>query len=193
MSWNRYVALGDSITEGYGMDPVEGFEPTPWVDRVARALGVAEHHNLGRRNLRAREIRETQLERALALEPDLVSIAAGPNDLLHGLDGIEAELEPIYAAFAGLDMFTFTYMDITRSGLLPDDGVAWLQPRMEELHGVVRELAARYGALVIDIYGDPESRRPDFFSKDLKHANARGHAYVAERTVAALTKEMQHA
>ena len=84
-------------------------------------------------------------------------------------------------------------MDITRSGLLPEDGVAWLQPRMEQLHAVVRELAGRYGAHVIDIYGDPESRRPDFFSSDLKHANARGHAYVAKRTVAALTKEMQHA
>ena len=193
MTWNRYVALGDSITEGYGMDPVEGFEPIPWVDRVARGLGVAEHHNLGRRNLRAKEIRETQLERAVALEPDLVSIAAGPNDLLHDLDGIEAELEPMYAAFTDVDVFTFTYMDITRSGLLPEDGVAWLQPRMEELHGIVRELAGRYGALVIDIYADPESRRADFYSSDLKHANARGHAYVAARTIAALTRSFQHA
>jgi lysophospholipase L1-like esterase len=192
MTWNRYVALGDSITEGYGMDPVDGFEPLPWVERVARALDV-EHHNLGRRNLRAREIRETQLERALALKPDLVSIAAGPNDLLYDLDGIAEDLEPLYAAFEDVDVFTFTYMDITRSGLLPEDGVAWLQPRMEELHGVIRELAARYGALVVDIYADPESRRADFFSTDLKHANARGHAYVAEKTVAALTKELQHA
>jgi lysophospholipase L1-like esterase len=194
MTWNRYVALGDSITEGYGMDPVEGFEPLPWVGRLARALNV-EHHNLGRRNLRAAQIRETQLERALALEPDLVSIAAGPNDLLYDLDGIEAELEPLYAAFEGVDAFTFTYMDITRSGLLPDDGVAWLRPRMEELHRVVRRLAGRYGALVVDIYNHPESGRADFFSADLKHANARGHAFVAEQTLHALrtAKELQHA
>ena len=192
MTWNRYVALGDSITEGYGMDPIEGFEPLPWAERVARALNV-ELHNLGRRNLRARDIVETQLDRALGLDPDLVSIAAGPNDLLFGLETIEQDLETLYAAFAGRDVFTFTYMDITRSGLLPDDGVAWLQPRMEELHGVVKELAARHGALVIDIYADPESRRPDFFSSDLKHANARGHAYVAERTIAALTRSFQHA
>ena len=192
MTWNRYVALGDSITEGYGMDAVEGFEPLPWPERVARALDV-ELHNLGRRNLRAREVREQQLERALALKPDLVSIAAGPNDLLFGLDGIAAELEPLYAAFEGTDVFTFTYMDLPRSGLLPDEAVAVMQPRMEELHGIVRELAARYGALVVDIYADPESRRADFFSSDLRHANARGHAYVAERTIAALTKELQHA
>lgn len=192
MTWNRYVALGDSITEGYGMDPVDGFEPIPWVDRVARGLGV-EHHNLGRRDMRARQIRETQLDRALELEPDLVSIAAGPNDLLYDLDTIREDLEPLYAAFEDTDVFTFTYMDITRSGLLPDDGVAWLRPRMEELHGAIRELAGRYGALVIDIHADPESRRPDFYSADLKHANARGHAYVAETTLAALARSFQHA
>ncbi len=192
MTWNRYVALGDSITEGYGMDPVDGIEPLPWVERVAQGLCV-EHHNLGRRNLRAAEIRETQLERALALEPDLVSIAAGPNDLLHDVDRIEEDLEPLYAAFAGVDVFTFTYMDITRSGLLPEDGVAWLRPRMERLHEAVRAAAARHGALVVDLFDDPESGRADFFSSDLKHANARGHAFVAERTLATLSKELQHA
>lgn len=193
MTWNRYVALGDSITEGYGMDAVEGIEPLPWPERVARALDV-ELHNLAHRNLRAREVREQQLDRALALEPDLVSLAAGPNDLLHDLDGIQAELEPMYAAFAqpGATVFTFTYMDLTRSGLLPEDGAVWLRARMEELHAVVRALADRYGALVVDLYADPESRRADFFSQDLKHANARGHAFVADRTVAALTKELQH-
>lgn len=196
--WKRFVAIGDSITEGYGMDPVEGFEPLPWVERVGRGLGV-EVHNLGRRNLRAAQVRETQLERALALEPDLVSVAAGPNDLLFELDGIEDELEPIYAAFArtGATVFTFTYMDITRSGLLPPDGVAWLRPRMEALHAAVRAVAQRHGALVVDLFADEESGRADFFSSDLKHANARGHAYVAERTLSALAaiadREIQHA
>ena len=192
MTWNRYVALGDSITEGYGMDPVEGIEPLPWVERVGRAV-AREHHNLGRRDMRARQIVETQLERAIDLQPDLVSIAAGPNDLLYGLDTIAEDLEPLYAAFKDVDVFTFTYMDMPRSGLLPDEAVAVMQPRMEELHGVVREMAGKYGALVIDIYADPESRRPDFYSSDLRHANARGHAYVAEKTITTLSRSFQHA
>ena len=39
--WKRFVAIGDSITEGYGMDPVDGVEHLPWVERVARALAAA--------------------------------------------------------------------------------------------------------------------------------------------------------
>src|SRR3712207_4519756 len=169
--WKRYVALGDSVTEGYGMDPVEGVEHLPWAHRVARALADTEprleFHNLGRRNLRAAEIAATQLEPALALEPDLVSIAAGPNDLLFedfGREQMERDLEPMYARFAeaGVAMFTFTYMNMPASGVFPADGAKVLAGRMETLHDAIRVHAERYGAHLIDIYADPESANPAF-------------------------------
>src|SRR3712207_6066389 len=85
--WKRYGAIGDSITEGFGMDPVEGVEHLPWAARVARELArtrpALEYYNLAHRGLLTAQIVERQLERGLALEPDLVSIAAGPNDLVH--------------------------------------------------------------------------------------------------------------
>src|SRR3712207_1438821 len=145
--WKRYVALGDSITEGYGMDPVEGVEHVPWAPRVAAALAETqpdlEFHNLGRRNLRAAEIVAGQLEPALALEPDPVSIAAGPNDLLFpdfGREQIERDLEPLYARFAeaGIAMFTFTFMNMPASGVFPEEGAQVLAERMETLHDAIR-------------------------------------------------------
>ena len=199
MTWNRYVALGDSITEGYGMDPVEGIEPLPWAVRIARALN-AELHNLGRRNLRAGQIRETQLERALALEPDLVSIAAGANDVLFddfSREQVEAALDPMYAAFAGTGatVFTFTYMNLPASGLLPAAIADRMSERMGWLHEAVRALADRHGAVLIDLVDDPESARPELFSADLMHGNAAGHAFVAERALRVLSnlKEPVHA
>jgi lysophospholipase L1-like esterase len=193
--WTRFVAIGDSITEGYGMDPVEGVEQLPWAERVARALAAGkpefEFHNLGRRNLRAAQIKDSQLDRALVLGPDLVSIGAGPNDLIApelDRDGLERDMEPMYAAFAdtGAFVFTFTYMDMPGSGLLPDDAAAFIRERMELLHDVVFTLAERYGAFVIDLFSDPRSANPGFFSEDLKHANAAGQAFVAEQTLEAL-------
>jgi lysophospholipase L1-like esterase len=193
--WTRFVAIGDSITEGYGMDPVEGVEYLPWAERVARTLAAGkpefEFHNLGWRNLSAAEIREGQLDRALALEPDLVSIAAGARDLIapeFGRDALERDMEPMYAAFAdtGAFVFTFSYMNMPASGLLPDEGAAFLRERMELLHDAVFTLARRYGALYIDLFNDPRSANPDFFSEDLQHGNAAGQAFVAERTLEAL-------
>jgi lysophospholipase L1-like esterase len=193
--WTRFVAIGDSITEGYGMDPVEGVEHVPWVERVARALAAGrpdfEFHNLGWRNLRAAEVRDSQLERALELEPDLVSIAAGPNDLIApelDRDQLERDMEPMYAAFAerGTFVFTFMYMDFPSAGLVPEDGAAFIRERMELLHDAVLALSERHGALVVDLYNDPRTADPGFFSEDLKHANAAGQAYVAEQTLRAL-------
>jgi lysophospholipase L1-like esterase len=198
--WKRFVAIGDSITEGYGMDPVEGVEHLPWVERVARALAAGrpdfEHHNLGRRNLPAAAVRDTQLDRALELKPDLVSIAAGPNDLISSefdRDQLESDMEPMYAAFAetGAFVFTFTYMDFPSTGLLPEDGSAFIRQRMELLHDAVGALADRHGALLIDLYNDPNTANPDFFSEDLKHANALGQAYVAEQTLKALARAVE--
>jgi lysophospholipase L1-like esterase len=193
--WTRFVAIGDSITEGYGMDPVEGVEPIPWAERVARALAAGkpdfEFHNLGWRNLTAAQIRDTQLHRALELEPDLVSIAAGPNDLISSTldrDQLERDMQPMYAAFAdtGAFVFTFLYMDFPGTGLLPEDGAAFIRERMELLHDAVTALADRYGAHVVDLYNDPRTANPDFFSEDLKHANALGQAFVAEETLRSL-------
>jgi lysophospholipase L1-like esterase len=198
--WKRFVAIGDSITEGYGMDPVEGVEHLPWVERVARALAAGrpdfEHHNLGWRNLRAAEVRDSQLDRALELEPDLVSIAAGPNDLIAPAldrDQLERDMQPMYAAFAehGAFVFTFTYMNFPDSGLVPEEGAAFIRERMELLHDAVVALADRYGALVIDLYSDPRTANRAFFSEDLKHANARGQAYVAEQTLNALARALE--
>lgn len=190
--WKRFVAIGDSITEGFGMDPVPGIEHLPWAPRVARELRRSEpdmeFHNLGYRGLRTAQIVERQLEEAVALEPDLVSIAAGPNDLLDPefeRDRLERELEPLYAAFAdtGATVFTFTFMNFPGAGLYPPEGVRFLAERMEALHDAIRVCAERHGAHVFDFYSDPESANPGFISSDLQHANALGQAWVAERVI----------
>lgn len=193
--WRRFVALGDSITEGCGMDPVAGVEQVSWVERVACALAESqpglEFHNLGRRGLRAAEIREQQLARSLELQPDLVSIAAGANDMLvpeFDREGVERDLEPLYAAFAGSGstVFTFTYMNLPGSGLVPVEAARWVSERMEVLHEAVAALAERYDAILIDLYSNRDSADAGFFSRDLQHANAAGHAWVADRVVEVL-------
>ena len=85
-SWRRYVALGDSFTEGledrYPDHAVRG-----WADRLAQALADrcgqdVSYANLAIRGRLLAAVLAEQLEPALALEPDLVSLIAGGNDLL---------------------------------------------------------------------------------------------------------------
>ncbi|MED3039282.1 SGNH/GDSL hydrolase family protein, partial [Bacillus tropicus] len=82
--WQRFVAIGDSFTEGIG-DEVEGIALKSWVDHfVQMCVNDIEYVNFAKRGLVTKEIRSQQLEKALAFKPDLVSLIAGANDVLKG-------------------------------------------------------------------------------------------------------------
>ena len=83
--YRRYVALGDSSTEG--LDDLDGAgQYRGWADRLAEHIAHAhpglEYANLAVRGRSAGEIAATQLAPALAMRPDLATVVAGMNDLL---------------------------------------------------------------------------------------------------------------
>ena len=85
-AWERYVALGDSLTEGLADTYPDGRD-RGWADRLAQHLAdrrgqSIRYANLAIRGRLLRPIVAEQVEPALALGPDLVSIWGGGNDLL---------------------------------------------------------------------------------------------------------------
>src|SRR5687767_1528698 len=93
MSYRRFVALGDSTTEGLmDLNPDGTFRG--WADRLAERLAEDEpdlrYANLAVRGKRAHEVLEEQLAAAVALEPDLASVLSGLNDMLRRNCDVEA-------------------------------------------------------------------------------------------------------
>ena len=83
----RYVAMGDSFTEGVGdVDTDRPNQVRGWADRVAEAIGSvdaqAQYANLAIRGLLMHQIVDQQLEAALELRPNLVSFYGGGNDII---------------------------------------------------------------------------------------------------------------
>ena len=103
--WTRYVAVGDSFTEGMSdPDPEIPDRYVGWADRLAVDLARYASdagHQFGYANLAVRgrllaDIVGPQLDAALALEPDLVSIVGGGNDILRpsaDVDALAGKLE----------------------------------------------------------------------------------------------------
>ena len=83
--FDRYVAIGDSTAEGLD-DPDGRGGYRGWADRlaerIARDQGGLLYANLALRGRRTREVLDEQLEKALAMRPDLALVVAGTNDLL---------------------------------------------------------------------------------------------------------------
>lgn len=199
----RYVALGDSSTEGLD-DPLDGSldgSPTRyrgWADRLATHVAAAQatHHpaaprlayaNLAVRGRRTRQVLETQLAPALAMRPDLATVFAGTNDVIQSgfdLDAVLADLGTMQRALRaeGATVLTITMPDL--SDLIPFAGR--VSARLAEFNEGVRALGAATGTLVVDLAAHPWVTDPRLWSADRLHANHEGHRRIAEALAARL-------
>ncbi|MBT2475456.1 SGNH/GDSL hydrolase family protein, partial [Microbacterium sp. ISL-103] len=119
--WRRFVAIGDSFTEGIGdPDPSHPGSHRGWADRVAEVLSRQvddfAYANLAVRGKLIAQIVRDQIEPAVALHPDLVSICAGGNDVIRpgtDPDAISAQLEDAVARLSstGAAVLLFTGID----------------------------------------------------------------------------------
>lgn len=186
----RFVALGDSQTEGIG-DPDGNGGYCGWADRFAALLGAAnpglEYANLAVRGRRAAQVRAEQLEPALAMEPDLVSVLAGMNDIIRPSFDRAALLADVEAMFAtltasGADVVTFTFPDIGAVAPFARPFSA----RVRTLNADLRELAARHGVTLVDFEPVAAATHPAAWDEDRLHLSPIGHDIVARALAAAL-------
>ncbi len=181
--FQRYVAIGDSTTEGLD-DPRPDGGYRGWADRLAERLSelnpALTYANLAVRGRLAGQVRDTQLEPALAMEPDLATVVAGLNDVLRprcDLDAVAADLAAMQRAFiaTGATVVTFTMPD--PSAFNPIARLA--RTRLREYNESMRAVAGETGALLLDLGASAAAGDPRLWSDDRLHANAAGHARVA--------------
>ncbi|MEO6887057.1 MAG: SGNH/GDSL hydrolase family protein [Jatrophihabitantaceae bacterium] len=181
--FSRYVALGDSQTEGMNDgDETSGYRG--FADRLAANLArlnpELQYANLAVRGRLVREIRTEQLGPALAMAPDLVTVVGGMNDLMRPrFDAavVTEELERMFAELtaAGVRVATVTFPDIGKIAPM----VRRLAPRVVELNARIRAAAGRHGVAVLDAEPYPVTTDPRLWSTDRIHATPLGHARIA--------------
>ena len=182
--WSRYVALGDSQTEGLNDRHPDG-TPRGWADRFAETLAATtspelRYANLAVRGCRSKHVRHEQLPAALALKPDLATVAVGMNDVLrHDFDLLATarDIEETIAALAetGCTVLTMTFPDIAR--MLPV--MSWLRPREVALNERVIDIAKRYDVAVLDVFPLEMCSDPRIWSHDRIHGSSEGHRRIA--------------
>lgn len=180
---HRFVALGDSTTEGLvDVDPEGGWRG--WADRLAAKIAAASDHRVEYANLaisgsRMADIR-TQLEPALAMQPDVMSIAGGVNDLL-GLRPNFAQIEQIYdemfsaAMGQGITVITFTMPDISKANPV----ATVVRDRLAALNDIIRRQALKHDVACLDFEHVPSASDPRLWGEDRLHINTLGHLRVA--------------
>jgi lysophospholipase L1-like esterase len=192
MGWRSFVAVGDSFTEGLD-DPYEdGRGYRGWADLVAGRLAIEAGPDFGYANLAVRgrlfpQVAADQVPAAVAMRPDLVSFAAGGNDALRrGFDprAMVARFDRVVADLraTGADVVLFRWADVSRR--LPGRRV--IAPRVAFMNDAVMRTGERHGALVVDLWSDPDFHNPRMWSADRLHLSAAGHRRVAAHVLGAL-------
>ena len=181
---DSFVAIGDSFTEGLN-DPAAGGGFRGWADRVAVALAAQRpgfrYANLAIRGKLLGQIVADQVPRAVELAPDLVSLAAGGNDILRGtdVDALPALFEPAVAKLqaAGCRVLIFTGFD---PRMFPV--IRLLRGRIAAYDMHLRGIADLCGCDLVDLWSMRALKDARAWSPDRLHLSTDGHRWVARRT-----------
>lgn len=189
----RLVCLGDSFTEGVHDDLRPDQRFLGWSDRVARGYAAhvaAEGESVAYANLAVRgklldQIVEVQIPAALELEPDVLTLHAGANDVLRpstDLDSLAARYDDAVAGLVSPGRTIVMFTSIGRAG-----GTGKLANSLAERFGrynaAIRDISARHGTLLVDLEQVAVLSDRRMWHDDRLHLNGEGHRRVAAATL----------
>jgi lysophospholipase L1-like esterase len=184
MSIRSFVALGDSFTEGLDDPRADQAGYRGWADRFAERLANTRpglrYANLAVRGKMLREVADEQVPRAIAMAPDLVSLAAGGNDLLRPRadpDSLARSFDEVVRTLlmSGCQVLIFTGFD-TRFPVL-----RLLRGKVAVFNAHLRAIADRHGCHVVDMWAMDVLADRRAWSADRLHLTPDAHRRVALR------------
>jgi lysophospholipase L1-like esterase len=179
---STYAALGDSFTAG-----MRDGEPR-WADAVARALGPdTRYENLAWVGATSEDVERIQLDRAVALQPDLVTLVCGANDVLESTRPDPSEYaQRLSRMFARLhrelpqaEVITATYPDISQFLDLRPRSRARVEKGMRLFNAACRAVARRHDVPLLEGFDHPAAGERDTFAADGFHPSEEGHRRAA--------------
>lgn len=187
---SSYVAIGDSLSEGLGdFSFLERRVHSGWTDRFATLLAMDaeldgrefKYANLAIRGANIRAIMGSQLERALLLKPDLVSVMAGQNDFFCKAEDLP-ELERVFRE--GIQKLLDAGCQVIVSNtinpihLVVFRRLARLASTMTEM---IERVAKQLNVPIHDVHRIDSLSEIRYWAEDMVHFSGPGHIKVANK------------
>jgi lysophospholipase L1-like esterase len=184
-----FAALGDSFTEGLA-DPRPDGSYRGWADRFAEHLADRcpglRYANLAVRGKLLAEVVAEQLPAAIEMGAELVSIAAGGNDLLR--PGADPDLLAVVFDDAVASLRAAGCQVLILTGFDPRTFpvIRWIRGKVAVYNMHLRAIADRQHCAVVDLWSMPVLCDPRVWDDDRLHLTAEGHRRVALRACEAV-------
>ncbi|SPM27725.1 Lysophospholipase L1 or related esterase, partial [Mycobacterium terramassiliense] len=186
----RYVAIGDSQTEGL-WDGNDAIGCLGFADRLAAMIDARypglQYANLAIRGKLVADVLREQVPPALEMRPDLITVCVGMNDVIQPGNSFGRaldKLEQVYAALAGsgATVVTTTFPNVAQ--FLPLGRL--VSGRLTRINEAIRAAADRYDFRLVDLYHAASMRDLDTWDVDRVHASTKGHILFAAAAAEAL-------
>ncbi len=188
------VMLGDSTAQGIGAARPEDSFGALVAQHLAQQGRQVRFVSLGVSGAQVRDVRTEQVPKVAALQPDLILLSVGANDVtawtapttyLDEMERIARELDRTDATVAVLNVPA-----IIAAPLLPYPVRLMLDERTRRYnHGLAQLLRTRQGWIAVRIYEEarePFERDRTLFAADGYHPSSKGYALWARITLRAL-------
>jgi len=180
-----YVALGDST--GYGIGAREGGYVKRLFDRINERRPTSTLLNLCVSGATTDDLVRGQLDRAVELNPDLVTVGIGINDIGHGLtlEQFSKNYETILSTLkekTHAQIVVTNIPDVSSAPRIPDSMRSTYQRQIDQFCKRLVEIAERHGVTIFDIYTitkDELPSHPEYFSNDGFHPSDEGYEFWA--------------
>jgi lysophospholipase L1-like esterase len=182
---STFVALGDSFTEGVGDPLPDASGWLGWADRTAAQLAAhtpdLRYANLAIRGKMLGEVIDEQVPAAVAMRPDLVSIAAGGNDLLRPRADPDELAKPFNDAVERLAAACGRVLLFTGFDPGPFPLIRIIRGKVAAYNVHLRVIARRHDCLLVDLWAMRVLADRRMWSPDRLHLAPEGHRRVALR------------
>ena len=176
-----YVALGDST--GAGVGAREGGYVARLFKRIEERRPGSKLTNLCVSGATTADLLRDQLDRGVAVNPNLVTVGIGINDIGHGLtiDQFARNFEQILSTLkeqTHAEIVVTNLPDISTAPRIPGPMRSGYQREIAQFNERLEEIANRYGVTVFDIYTITKQElpsHPEYFSLDGFHPSDQGY------------------
>ena len=181
-----YVALGDST--GAGIGARDGGYVVRLFKNIEERRPGSKLNNLCVSGADTDDVVRAQLDQAVTMNPDLVTVGIGINDIGHGLtlEQFSRNYEQILStlkAKTNARIVVTNLPDISSAPRIPGPARNEYQRQIIQFSQRLEEIAARYGVTVFDIYTittEELASHPEYFSSDGFHPSDAGYEMWAQ-------------
>jgi acyl-CoA thioesterase I len=186
-----YVALGDSTVVGVGASHSDRAFPSLIFKSIQLKYPKAEYYNFGRGGSTIKDVRDEQLTQTIELNPSLITISIGANDIATHtkITDFERRLSELFERLSSqtkAKIVINSIPDLSATHNLSRFAKIYGNYRIRLFNRIIQHTADKFGALYVDLYLQSRifaQNYPEVFSEDGLHPSDTGYALWANTII----------